>query len=112
MDAGRLDRRITIMRSTTEANDFNELVETWAALATVWAKVEPVKDGERLAAGQMLAGKMSRFTVRYGSEIADVDPRDRLTFDDRTYDILGVKEVGRRAYLEITAEARAETPDA
>jgi len=110
MDAGRLDRRILLMRGAAGTDSFNEPVLTWSALATVWAMAEPVKDGERLSAGQMLAGKLTRFTIRYSSEVADIDPKDRVAFDGRTYDILGVKEIGRREYLEITAEARAETP--
>ena len=110
MDAGRLDRRIVIQRATTSADAFNQPLETFAALATVWAAAVPVSDGERMKAGQTLAGKMTRFTIRYSSEVADVDPRDRIVFDGRTYDIAGVKELGRREGLEITATARAETP--
>lgn len=110
MDAGRLDRRITLKRATSTANAFNEAVETWSSLATVWASVVPISDSERMRAGETLAAKKSRFTIRWSSTVADVDPRDRLTFDGRDYDINGVKEVGRREYLEITATARAETP--
>lgn len=31
-----------------------------------------------------------------------------LTFDGRTFDIVGIKEIGRREGIEITAAARAE----
>jgi SPP1 family predicted phage head-tail adaptor len=110
MYAGRLDRRITIERATTTADAFNEGVETWETLVTVWARAEPISDGEKLRAGETLAHKSYRFQIRYSSLVADVDPRDRLTFDGRTFDIAGVKEIGRREGLEITATARAETP--
>lgn len=110
MDAGRLDRRIALKRATSTANAFNEPVVTWTTIATVWASVMPVNDSERMRAGETLAAKQSRFTIRYSSRVADVDPRDRLTFDGRDYDINGVKEVVRREWLEITATARAETP--
>ena len=110
MDAGRLDRRIALRRATVTANAFNEPVETWATLATVWCSVVPVSDGERLRAGETLAAKQSRFTIRYSATVAAVDPRDRLLYEAREYDILGVKELGRREMLEITAAARAETP--
>lgn len=105
-----LDRRITLRRATTTVNGFNEPVYTWADLATVWASVQPVNDSERLRAGETLALKQIRFTIRYSSTAATVDPRDRLTFDGREYDINGVKEVGRRMFLEITATARADMP--
>jgi SPP1 family predicted phage head-tail adaptor len=110
MQIGRLDRRITIERATTAANDFNEPVQTWATLTEVWAHAAPVMDAEKVRAGETLALKSYRFTIRYSAIVADVDPRDRLTFDGRTFDIAGVKEIGRRQGLEITATARAESP--
>lgn len=110
MDAGRLDHRISIKRATTTTNGFNEPVYTWATLITVWAAVAPVNDAERLRAGETLAMKQTRFTIRYSTTAATIDPRDRLTFEGRDYDVNGVKDVGRREYIEITATARAETP--
>ncbi len=67
-----------------------------------------VSDGERLKAGQTLADQTARFTIRWSSEVADVNPKDRIQFDGRVYDIGGVKELGRREWLEITATARAD----
>lgn len=114
MLAGRLDRRISILRATVAADSFNEQVETWEIIATVWAQATPVMDAERQRAGETLASKSYRFIIRRSSQVASIDPRDRVTFDGRTYDIQGVKELDypypRRAYLEITATARAETP--
>lgn len=105
-----LDRRITLRRATTAANAFNEPVYTWADLATVWAAFQPVNDSERLRAGESLAMRQARFTVRYSATTATVDPRDRLTYGGHEWDINGVKEVGRRMFIEITATTRAETP--
>lgn len=108
MDAGRLDARVTILRATSAPNAFNEPVETWSALATVWAEARPVSDGERWAAGQTLADQTIRFTVRWSSTAATITPKDRLSHGGRTYDIAGVKNIGRNALREITATARAE----
>jgi SPP1 family predicted phage head-tail adaptor len=110
MHAGQLDRRITILRATVAADAFNEQVQTWEDIATVWAHAAPVMDAEKQRAGETLASKSYRFTIRYSSDVADVDPRDRVTFDGRTYDVQGVKQIGRREGLEITATARAEAP--
>jgi hypothetical protein len=41
--------------------------------------------------------------------VADLSPKDRLTFDGRVFNIIGVKEIGRREGLEISASARADT---
>lgn len=110
MNAGDLDRRITLLRRASGTDAFNEASGAWATLATVWANASPVSDGERARAGETLSQMQIRFTVRWSATTSTVDPRDRLTFDGRTYDINGVKLVGRNAYLEITATARAETP--
>jgi SPP1 family predicted phage head-tail adaptor len=108
MDAGAFDSRIVILRASTAPNGFNEPVETWAPLATVWAKAQPVSDGERWQAGQTLASETVRFSVRWAYWVSDVNPKDRVLYDGKTFDIQGVKDVGRRQYREITATARAE----
>ncbi len=110
MDAGRLDRRVELRRATTTYDSFNAPISTWATLQKVWAEAKPVLDGEKQQAGQTLASKSYRFTIRYSTDVADLDPRDRLLFDGRTYEINAVKEMDRRRWLEITATAKAETP--
>lgn len=105
-----LDRRITITRRSGGVNAFNEPADTWTNVTTVWASVTPVSDGERARADETLALKSSRFLIRWSSTVDAVDPRDRLVFDGSTYDINGVKKIGRKQFLEITATARAETP--
>lgn len=110
MKAGHLDSRITILRASMARNSFNEEVASWTPLAEVWAGAVPVSDGERLRAGETLASIKYRFTVRHSTMIATVDARDRITYDGRTFDVNGVKPLGRREGYEITATARAETP--
>jgi len=41
--------------------------------------------------------------------VDSVNPRDRIIYDSKTFDINGIKEIGRNEFLEITATARAET---
>lgn len=108
MDAGRLDRRIVLKRRKSGSNGFGEPVDEWAVLSTVWANVAPVSDGERWRAGETLASKLCRFTIRWAARVSVLDPRDQIDYDGRTWDIQGVKEMGRREFLEITAAARAE----
>lgn len=108
MDAGRLDRRIVLKTRKSGTNALGEPVDEWRTVATVWASVVPVSDGERWRAGETLASRLSRFTVRYSEATAALDPRDQIEYDGRTWDIQGIKEIGRREMLEITAAARAE----
>ncbi|MCM2506068.1 phage head closure protein [Aureimonas altamirensis] len=102
------DRRISIQRFNETTNAFNEVVKTWGTLATVWASKEDIKDGERFAAGQVSASITTRFQIRYSQTVSSVSPLDRVEFENRVYEIVGVKEIGRREGLEITAAARAD----
>lgn len=106
--AGELDRRITLERFTETRDSFNEPVKTWATLATVWATFTPLSDGERFRASETAANASARFLIRYSTTVSDLDPKDRLTFGGVVYQILHVKEVGRREGVEITAAARAD----
>lgn len=108
MQGGKLDTRIAIRRATITANAFNEPVETWGTLVTIWAEAKPVLDGERLRAGQTIAQQQYRFTIRWSSNVDEVDPRDRVLYDGKDYDIEGVKHLERNRWVEITATARAE----
>lgn len=111
MRAGKLDKRITLRRATVTKDAYNADTETWVDLASgISASVHFVSDAERYRAGEVGATQMVRFEIRYSSLTASVDPRDRVLYRGREYDISGVKELGRNNRLEITASARAETP--
>ena len=108
MRAGKLDRKIVLQRFTSTLDDYNEPVKTWATLATRSASYEPISDGERFRAGETAANASARFVIRYSAAVADLNPKDRLTFEGTVHDILHVKEIGRREGIEITATARAD----
>src|SRR5690625_209968 len=114
MKAGPLDRRITIERFTTEKNEWNEDVEIWAPLVTVWCAKRDASASESYRAQSVSAQITTRFTIRYSSQVADVNPKDRIIYEGRPYNITAVREAkdGRRVALEIDAVARADTePD-
>lgn len=98
-----LDRRIQFLRSTSSDDGFQN-VEAWANHGLpLWASFQPVSDAERWASGQLQATSMARFVVRYSAFTADLNAKDRLTMDGREFEIVGVKERGRREWLEFTA---------
>lgn len=108
MNAGLLDRRITLKRATVTTNEFNEPVYSWSTLATVSAAKLDLSDRERLAFGEMAAEIITRFRIRWSSTVSDLNPKDKLVHAGRTYEIYAVKEMGRHVGLEITAVARAD----
>lgn len=115
--AGRLDRRITIQRSSATTNDFNEQVAAFADLFTVWARRLDAADAEAMAAaGQVGSFRRSRFVVRSSNNTRSITPKDRIRYGGTAdaphhWNIEGVKETGegRRRYLEITAVRDADS---
>lgn len=108
MKGGALDRRISIERATVTSNAYGEPVQTWAAIANVWAACEDVSDGERWRAAEVSATISHRFRIRWSDAVSTVNAKDRIRYDGRVFDIHHVKELSRRAGLEITASARAD----
>lgn len=108
--AGELDRRITIQRATVTLNEFNEEIETWGDLTTVWAKRRDASATESYRAQEVGAQISARFLIRYSSQVADVNPRDRLVIDGREYNIKRVTEPEgtRNCWRWIEAVARAD----
>lgn len=107
-ESGKLDRRIVIQRATLVRNAFGEQIETWGTLKEVWAGVRPVSDGERMRAREVAAEITTRFVVRYSAQLSDLSPKDRVLYQGRVFDIIGLKELGRREGWEISANARAD----
>jgi SPP1 family predicted phage head-tail adaptor len=106
--AGVLDRRITIQRATVTLNEFNDPIETWSDLTTVWAKRRDASATESYRAQEVGAQISARFTIRWSTTAASVTPTDRLSFDGRLYNITAVRDVGRNQWREIDAVARAD----
>lgn len=108
---GKFDRRIVIRRSAvTGVNGFNESVEIWSDLVTVWAKRTDASAAESYRAQEVGAEISARFIIRYSTQVADVSPLDRIAFNGREYNITRVSEPAgtRNLWREVDAVARAE----
>lgn len=108
IEAGNLDRRITILRHTADRDDRNNPRERWLPLATVWASKRDVSDTERLRSAEVAAVITTRFVIRWSNAVSSVNSKDRIELSGVEYGIVGVKEVGRREGIEITASAAAD----
>ena len=96
MLAGKLRHRIVIERATLTQNDYGEEVQTFATLATVWARVEPILGKERFAAFQTQSDVDHRILVRYQSALSTLAANDRITWGSNTYDIRSVVNTDER----------------
>lgn len=106
MRVGKLDRRIQFQRYTVDDDGFSE-VKIWADHGSeIWASKVDLKDWEKLRGDGASAELTSRFRVRSSSFTRGLTAKDALKYRGVTYEIFGIKELGRNEYLEITAGAK------
>ncbi|MBB6192867.1 SPP1 family predicted phage head-tail adaptor [Sphingobium wenxiniae] len=105
MDAGRLNRRVTIQHRV-ESQDpmYGTPIVAWEPMVTVWAEVQDIlpSRGEDMAEVINLARRPARVRMRWRD---DVDMTMRLIIDGRTLEIIaGPAELGYREGIELMAE--------
>jgi SPP1 family predicted phage head-tail adaptor len=108
MQAGKMDRHVFIDRPTVTQNTLGEEITVWVQAARVWASWRRASSNETLAGAEIAASVSDVFEIRYSSQVADVEPKWRLTYQGTEYDIVTVDEVGRREGLRIGAVARSD----
>lgn len=100
--AGKRDRLIIVERDEgNSTNALNEPVEDWQEFRRTWAEVVPVQGDEILKFNRAVGQKVARFTTLFDSAISTTD---RISCGGETWQIFYLREIGRRAGLEIMAE--------
>lgn len=83
--------------------------ETWSDHGSpVWSSKTDTSDSERVRAGEVSATITARFEVRSSMFSRGLTAKDRLTYQGETFAIFGIKEMGRKKRLEITAGAKVD----
>jgi head-tail adaptor len=101
MRAGKLDRQITIQRVTTTLDSAGTVQEAWATLTTL--RAEKLDDAIDEHTGQQ--GATTDRTVTFRTRfVAGLTVADQLSFEGQAFNLLQVKEIGRRRGLELRAE--------
>ncbi|HEY3679040.1 MAG TPA: phage head closure protein [Bradyrhizobium sp.] len=100
--AGAMDRVTVILSRTLSPNSYGEQIETFTALATVWAEKIELSGQELLLAQQVSAETTLKYRIRWRP---DVTATCRLLVDGVTYGIVYIAEVERRERLELTCKA-------
>jgi len=103
--AGLLDRRVVLERRVDVVDASGQAVSQFVAVATVWARVEPLGGREGFGQQQWVATGDVRFTIRWRG---DVTPLHRVLHDGRVFDVMTVAEEGRREALLVVGRARTE----
>lgn len=106
MQAGKLDRQITLLRYAESPDTAGGVNETYSEFATVWATVRDLRGSQFIAAHQTNNAITTKFTMRFRT---DLTGKDRIGWNGREYEIIGAPiEIGRNESLEIMAKARDE----
>lgn len=99
LNSGEFDRKIIIQEQIKTSGDFNESLFTWQDWKTVWMSWKPISFRERFNSEKEITTEEGKLTGYY---IKDLDPRMRILFDDKTWDIIGYAELGRKEKTELT----------
>lgn len=103
MQAGKLDRLVSLQHRTLTRNASGENVTTYAAFDSVWAGKRDLRGREYFSAQQTNAELQATWTIRWRD---DVTVTDRLVDDSgATFDITHVAEIGRRKGLDLFCRA-------
>ncbi|RRH69970.1 phage head completion protein [Falsigemmobacter faecalis] len=105
--ARALDRRIELIR-VGHQNTGNGIRETITPIGSVWASRSDVGDAERAVAGTVQGTVRTAWLVRSSPLTRELKPKDRLTSQGLTFEILGLREIGRGNLIELTTEARLD----
>lgn len=102
MKAGSLDRRITVMRTGAPVDDgYNITPGEPAALCTRWASWKPANGRETFENLGVEAKAGGTFWLRHDSITSTITAQDTVQYDGRSWNIVGVQELGRREGVEL-----------
>ena len=96
MQAGRLNKRITIQSPATGQDATGEPTTGWTDVATVWASIVDVSGREYVAAGGLQNSAQTKITIRYRAGIV---PSMRVVHGSDAYNVEAVLGQDRRGLL-------------
>src|SRR5690606_30362543 len=100
--AGRLDRRITIQREGETVDQYGTVKRAWSTVATVPAERLAQSTADFMQAFGEDTETVMAFRIRYRF---GVETTDRVLFEGRAFNVVELKEIGRRVGLELRCEA-------
>ncbi|MDE0724645.1 MAG: phage head closure protein [Alphaproteobacteria bacterium] len=102
MRTGKLDRKIIVQSLTYTDDGFGGFTTISDTVAVLRAEVHDKAGKELLSAGKELTEKTISFTVRY-TEL--IKPTMQVVYEEQTYSIEGIEEIGRKKGLRIFCKA-------
>ena len=103
MEAGKLNRHVTIQSKTTSRSDSGRNYETWSTIANVWANKLPRPGTEGIEADRQVYRIFDEWEIYY---LSTVTPMCRLYDSDSGayYNIVSVEEIGYKEGMKLRTE--------
>lgn len=92
--AGEISQPIEIQVATPAQDKSGQEIITWGKENDVFAKVMPMKAGEKFASGREMAKTYCRFLIRHYADLTREN--HRIVWRSDTYDIINIEEHGRQ----------------
>ena len=103
MQAGRLNRRVTLQAPGTATDELGQPIPGWTDVATLWADIRMKSGLESIKAGASVSVVQASIRVRYR---AGITAGMRLTHNLQAFNIVAVMpDVGGREYVDLVCEA-------
>lgn len=101
INAGKMDRRITVERQTETVKPSGDVVKAWAIVAVVWSEIIQQSATEFFTGfGEAETGSII-FRIRY---MPGITTADRVSYNGNGYSLKEIKEIGRYEALELRGE--------
>lgn len=91
---GELRDRVGIKQPTPTQTASGSIENSWATLATVWAKVEETSGQEAERGDRETAFTKTVFTVRHDSNTSQIKKTWKLEFKSNLYEVTAILRVG------------------
>lgn len=102
MQAGRLNRRVTLQAPGTTQDELGQPIPGWTDVATVWGDIRLKSGLEAIKAGAPVSTVQASIRVRYR---AGITAGMRLVHNLQAFNIVAVMpDVGGREYVDLVAE--------
>lgn len=101
MDAGKLDRLVTIKSRDTGQDAMGQPLTTWSLVATAWANIKYLSGLSALKAGADVSLTKTSIRIRY---LAGINHGMRIESLGEVFDIQAILPVGRNEYLDLVCE--------
>ena len=102
MQAGRLNRRVTLQQPAAGFDELGQPIPGWTDVATVWADIRMKSGLESIKAGASVSVVQASIRIRYR---AGVNAGMRVVHNLTAYNITAVQpDVGGREFVDLVAE--------